>query len=59
MDDYTWFINNKKPKNYWTFEKCLEAAKSCKNKTEFARKYDCAYKKSKKNNWFDKIWIKK
>ena len=58
MKDYVWFKNPKRGKNYWTYEVCKEIAKLCKTRTEFARKYDTAYKKSLKNKWIDEFYGK-
>ena len=46
-------IVTKKPKGYWTKEKCHQEALKYKTKTEF-RKYCCgAYRSSLYNNWLD------
>jgi superfamily II DNA or RNA helicase len=44
-----------KPSNYWTYEKCQEAALLCKSRTEFCKKFNTAYKTSSNNNWLDEI----
>jgi hypothetical protein len=41
--------------NYWTKEKCFDAAKQCKTKKEFYLRFRGGYASSKKNNWFDEI----
>lgn len=56
MSDYTWFEEIKKHRNYWNYETCKEAAKKCKNRTEFCRKYDRAYEISLKNKWIDEFY---
>ena len=59
MKDYLWFKNDKKERNYWNYENCKAAAKKCKTRTEFARNYDTAYKKSLKNNWLKEFYDEK
>jgi predicted GIY-YIG superfamily endonuclease len=49
-------IEIKKPKGYWTFEKCKEVALLCKTRTEFQDKYKGAYNIVKKNNWCNDIY---
>jgi hypothetical protein len=44
---------NKKPCNYWIYEKCKEIAMNCQSKTEFNRKYSGAYDKAYNNNWLN------
>lgn len=54
--------SNKKPDGYWNNkERCEEAAKNCRNRREFSRKYLSAYNYSKNNKWlndFDKYFDK-
>jgi predicted esterase YcpF (UPF0227 family) len=42
-----------KPSSYWTKERCIENAKLFKNKSSWNKSSDTAYKKAKKNGWFD------
>jgi len=42
-----------KPKGYWTYEKCKEAALECKSKKEFKKKYGGANDVIHKNKWFE------
>jgi len=42
-------------KMFWTKEKCIEIAKSCKTKNEFLKKYHGAWSSAKKNNWLIEI----
>lgn len=43
---------NKKQNGHWNdYNKCMEAYNSCKNKTEFIKKFDSAYRYCKINNW--------
>ena len=44
-----------KPTGYWTKEKCLEAALSCKTKKEFISKFSGAYNVAKRNGWLNEI----
>jgi len=48
---FSHFFENKKPKNYWTYEKCKEISSSCKTNTELKCKCSSAYEKILKNNW--------
>jgi predicted GIY-YIG superfamily endonuclease len=49
--------SNKKPRGYWTKEKCIEAAKECETKSEFAVKFNGAYKISRKYGWINELQI--
>ena len=40
---------------YWNKERCIEAAKKCKTRSEFEKKYRGAYSSSLKNEWHDEI----
>ena len=54
--------SNKKPDGYWNNkERCEEVAKTCRNRSEFSKKYLSAYLYSKNNGWlndFDKYFNK-
>ena len=39
------------PKNYWTFEKCIEMANTCTTMSEISSKYGTAYNLILKNKW--------
>jgi hypothetical protein len=39
----------------WTKERCIEAAKKCKTRSEFQKKYRGAYSSSLKNDWHNEI----
>jgi len=41
----------KKPSGYWTFERCKEAALTCKSPKEFYEKFRTAQEISRQNNW--------
>ena len=43
------------PKDYWTYEKCKEAAIHCDTRFEFSHKYSHAYLTSSRNNWLDEF----
>ena len=43
----------KKPRGYWTYEKCKEAALLCKTKIELKKTYNAAYNIINKNNWVE------
>lgn len=48
----------RKPKNYWNFENCKEAAKKYNTRFDFSHKCSGAYFVSKKNNWLDAFYPK-
>jgi len=47
--------NGKKPRNYWTYEKCKEEALKYKSITEFQKNSNGSYYSSLKNNWLNDI----
>ena len=44
-----------KPPNYWTKERCREAALKCKYRNEFMKKHSGAYSACRTNNWLDEV----
>jgi len=48
-------IEIKKPKGYWTYEKCKEESLKYTNKTDFFKNANSAYNTSIKNNWLDEL----
>src|ERR1035437_3703169 len=44
-----------KPKNYWTYEKCKEAALKCETKKELREKYGTVHKLIYKNKWVELV----
>ena len=46
---------NKKPPNYWTFEKCKEEALKYDSRCEFSKRSQSAYNKGLEYNWIDEI----
>ena len=44
---------NRKPRNYWNYNTCKEAALSCKNRGEFWNSFNTAAILSSKNKWLD------
>ena len=59
-----WSILNIKPTGgiggctlIWTKEKCFNAAKQCKTRTEFHKKYRGAYSSAIKNGWMNEIHL--
>ena len=52
LNDYTWFEEMQKPSGYWEdYDNCYNAAKECKTKTEFIKKYGAAWAQSRKRGW--------
>lgn len=46
---------DRKPNGYWTFERCMEAAKTCSSSKEYRKMYSTAYNKVCKNGWCDEM----
>ena len=44
--------------NKWTYEKCQEVSKLCKNKTDFLEKYNFAYRRCLKKKWINDFFYK-
>ena len=58
LDSYEWFNTKKKPKGYWTMERCEEESKKYKSRTEFMRGTPAAYSTASKHSWIDKYtWL--
>ena len=53
LDNYTWFIEKKKPSGYWTYETCLAEAKKYNSRREFYKGCNSAYNVALKNGWLD------
>jgi len=47
--------SDKKPKGYWTKERCIELSHTCKNRKDFIKKYKSSYDVCCKNNWLNDI----
>ena len=59
LDDYTWFMEIKKPKGYWNQETCYEEAKKYSSRFEFQRNAKGAYLFAFKKGWLDDYtWFK-
>lgn len=59
LDDYTWFIEMKKPNGYWNRETCFEEAMKYKSRSEFGKKAVRAYGLALANGWLDDYtWFK-
>lgn len=48
-------MSKRKPKGYWTKERCIEEALNYNTITEFKRESQYAYRLSHENKWFDEI----
>ena len=56
LDEVTLHMKStRKPKGYWTKERCEEVAKLCYKRSEFGKIFSTAYKISTNNNWLDEI----
>lgn len=45
----------RKPRNYWTYEKCKEESLKYDNRKDFKENSSSAYNTSLKNNWLNDI----
>jgi hypothetical protein len=45
----------RKPKGYWTYEKCKSVAMECKTRSELQKNHNTIYQISKRNGWLDEI----
>lgn len=58
VNDYTWLLKKHKEANYWTYDRCIEIAKTCKNKLDFQNKSSSAYSAALKHKWLkDWEWL--
>lgn len=58
FDKYTWLERAIKPNRYWNYDTCMEAAKKCKTKVEFFKKFSQGYQVSLANNWINEYkWL--
>ena len=58
INDYTWFVEIKKPNGYWTYEHCYKEAKKYKTRGEFQKNCKGAYNRSRQNGWInDYTWF--
>ena len=57
LDDICGHMNksNKKPKGYWTKDKCKDEVLKYRTISEFAKNSIGAYKAARKNNWLNEI----
>lgn len=46
----------RRPRNYWNYNTCKEAALNCKNRGEYWDKYSTAAILASKNNWLDEFF---
>ena len=53
LEEYTWLISPQKPKNYWNYERCFEAASKCSNRRELKDRFSGAYNVALKNGWIE------
>ena len=58
LEDYTWFINKKKPNGYYDYQICLEIAGKCTCLAEMEKENVTAYSVAKKRGWTkDYTWF--
>lgn len=55
-----WRINMRKPRGYWTYEKCFEEAKKYKSRSEFKNGCALAYRVAREKGWIEEYtWFEK
>lgn len=52
-------MKKRKPKGYWTKERCQEEALKYESRSEFKKYSGSAYNIVKKNKWLDELYPKK
>lgn len=55
LDDICSHMSSKKPRGYYTLNKCIELAKNCKNLKKFKEDYPSAHTYMYRNKWTDEI----
>jgi hypothetical protein len=59
IDDITkHMIDGKLPNGYWTKKTCKSAAKKCKSKSEFSKRFGSGYNIAYKNAWLNEFFPK-
>lgn len=53
LEEYDWFVENKKPSGYWNYDTCKEEAKKYKSRGEFCVTNGSAYEVARTNGWLD------
>ena len=56
LDEVCSHMRGIKPKNYWTKERCIEAARNCQDRIDFIENEPKAYDAARKNKWIDEVW---
>ena len=51
LDDYTWLEQSRKPRGYWTEERCYEEAMKYISRTDFSTGSRGAYNVARRNGW--------
>lgn len=60
LDNYTWFINTKKPSGYWNYDTCYSEARKYIRMIDFEKKSNSAYNVARKKEWLnDYTWFEK
>lgn len=58
LNEITWFTQTKKPRGYWTYERCMEESKKYKTLKEFRENNKGCYESSIQHGWIeDFTWI--
>lgn len=58
LKDYTWFVSDRVPLDYWNEETCCEASHKCKSRSDFARHFPTAYRRAHQRGWIDSYsWL--
>lgn len=48
-------ISKRKPRNYYSFEKCRELALTCSTRAEFGKKYQSAWSAARSQGWLEEV----
>lgn len=61
LDEMTWLVMKNKPMGYWEIKQhVMDEGRKYRNRSEFAKEVDAAYRSAKKNGWIDEMtWFKK
>lgn len=60
LDDYTWFVQKKKPNGWWTYERCFEEVKKYHSLKELELHNKTVYNISHEKGWIESYtWLRK
>lgn len=56
LDEVCAHMRSINAKHYWTKERCIEVAKTCSHKDEFAKCHTSAYSAARENGWLESVY---